>query len=133
MMGGHGRTLQEKSTNSAVRLIGADGAKAVAIKSGAAASASVLGTAAAMVDPYDIENFEKAVGNALAKVKPPMTPGDSGEAFYRTIPFQVRPRWGAAYWAKGMDGDVRCGHGWGRGVCPCVAAGGGDGGGCGVV
>ncbi|PNW85285.1 hypothetical protein CHLRE_03g179500v5 [Chlamydomonas reinhardtii] len=89
MMGGHGRTLQEKSTNSAVRLIGADGAKAVAIKSGAAASASVLGTAAAMVDPYDIENFEKAVGNALAKVKPPMTPGDSGEAFYRTIPFQI--------------------------------------------
>ncbi|KAG2442630.1 hypothetical protein HXX76_002715 [Chlamydomonas incerta] len=90
MVTGRGRTLQEKSaTNSAVRLVGNGGDAAT--KSGAAGSGAtaVSNTAAALVDPYDIDTFEKAVSDALAKVKPPMTPGDSGEAFYRTIPFQI--------------------------------------------
>ncbi|KAG2450234.1 hypothetical protein HYH02_000331 [Chlamydomonas schloesseri] len=94
MMTGHGRTLQEKShtTNSAVRLIGnGNAASAKSATAAASATSSSTNSAATLigVDPYDVDSFDKAVGDALAKVKPPMTPGDSGEAFYRTIPFQI--------------------------------------------
>ncbi|KXZ56833.1 hypothetical protein GPECTOR_1g751 [Gonium pectorale] len=75
-----GRTLQEKG--SEVRLIGGQAA-------GAVKAAAVTGAALPTINPYDMEAFEAAVSKGLSTLKPPMTPGESGEAFYRTIPFQA--------------------------------------------
>ncbi|GLC44388.1 hypothetical protein PLESTB_000475000 [Pleodorina starrii] len=65
------RSLQEKSTE--VRLVRTE------------STAAVLPA----IDPYDLNTFEAAVSKGLEALKPAMTPGDTGEAFYRMVPFQI--------------------------------------------
>lgn len=54
--------------------------------------------------PLRPQVFETTVARALEAQKPAMVPGASGEAFYRTIPFQVGQ--GGAGWG-GERGVVR--------------------------
>ncbi len=46
---------------------------------------------AAVVRARGFASQLQAVGDKLSALKPPMAPGDGGEAFYRTIPMQARP------------------------------------------
>ncbi|PNH05867.1 hypothetical protein TSOC_007849, partial [Tetrabaena socialis] len=79
------RNLQEKG--SKLRLVAAEPATTASVAN-ATSPAAAIAAAAPSLNPYDL-GFEAAVARGLETLKPAMTPGDSGEAFYRTIPFQI--------------------------------------------